>query len=181
MNIYGMFGPILSILQGVLKLPSDVTWKGWEKNATGRFAVFSYAFAGSPAVTLTGCCFPDNGEKARSKISISAGSRGEIVIDPASGAIIRITIEHDLRGFVPTRRSDLVVGYGPVEINGKTHILPEYGVGIMRERSVVTLPQWNAEFATWGPYETRMNVFTFSQYHQFLGNARILPGFEPIQ
>ena len=181
LNTYGMFGPILSILQGVLKLPSDVTWKGWEKSATGRFAVFSYAFPGSPAVTLTGCCFPDNGEKARSNISISAGSRGEIVIDPASGAIIRIQIENDLRGFVPTRRSDLVVGYGPVEINGKTYILPEYGVGIMRERSVVTLPQWNAEFATWGPYETRMNVFTFSQYHQFLGNARILPGFEPIQ
>jgi hypothetical protein len=56
-------------------------------------------------------------------------------------AIIRIQIEHDLRGFVPTRRSDLVVGYGPIEINGKTYILPEYGVGIMRERSVVTLPQ----------------------------------------
>ena len=104
--------PILSVLQGVLKLPGDVSWKGWEKNATGRFAVFSYAFAGSPAVTLTGCCFPDNREKARSNISISAGSRGEIVIDPASGAIIRMQIEMICED--SSRRSDRTCGgHGP--------------------------------------------------------------------
>ena len=179
MNTYGTFGPALSMLLGVLKFPGGITWKAWEKSGTGRFAVFNYANAGSPAVNLTGCCFPDGGEKAL--INISADSRGEIVIDPASGAISLIQIENDLRGFVPTKRSDLVVGYGPVEINGKTYILPQYGVGIMRDRSVVMLPEWNVAFPTWGPYETHMNVFTFDHYHRFLSNARVLPGFEPAR
>jgi len=175
---YGTFGPVLILFQDVLRLPGAVTWKGWEKSANGRVAVFSYRYRGTPAVSLAGCCFPNSDENSR--VSISAGSSGEIVIDPASGAILRVQIENDLAGFVPMKRSDLVVGYGPVEINGKTYILPLYSVNIVRARTRVTLPQWNVNFRVWGPYETEMSVFTFDQYHNFRATSRILPGFQPV-
>jgi hypothetical protein len=45
---------------------------------------------------------------------------------------------------------------------------------------VATLPQWNVGFAVWGPYETRMNVFNFDQFHEFRGDAHILSGFERV-
>jgi hypothetical protein len=57
---------------------------------------------------------------------------------------------------------------------------PLRSVSISRSRSVATYLQWNAGFATWRPYETQMNVFTFDEYHMFRGNARVLPGFERI-
>ena len=74
----------------------------------------------------------------------------------------------------------MMVSYGPMEIGGNTYIVPLRSVNIWRSRSVVSLPQWDTSFATWGRYETRMNVFTFDQYHMFRGNSRVLPGFEQV-
>jgi hypothetical protein len=174
LRTYGSFGPILSIIQAVLKLPGDVSWKRWDKGETGRLAVFRFASPGTPSVTLVGCCFPDSNGRTRSGISPSP--RGEIVIDPSSGAILRVQLEPDLQGFAPAKRSDIVVSYGPVQIGGKTYILPLRSVSIWRGRNVVMLPEWNVGFRTWGPYETHMNTFTFGQYHMFRGESRILSG-----
>jgi VWFA-related protein len=174
----GTFGPVLRSVQSLLKLPDTVQWSHWETSAEGRVAVFSYRHAGSSTVTLTGCCFPDNDEHGR--MAILAGSHGEIAIDPASGAILRILVEDDLEGFVPTKQLDTVVSYGPVMIHGRSYIVPRYSVSRMRSRSVAMFPQGEIDFATWGPYETQMSVFTFDEYHRFRGNARVLPGFEPV-
>jgi VWFA-related protein len=178
LNSYGTFGPILFLLQRVLNSSGAVGWKRWEKNASGRVAVFSYVNSTTPTVTLAGCCFPDGGKNARTEIH--AGSHGEISIDPASGAILRVQMEYDLRGFVPARVSGMVVEYGPVTIDGKSYIVPQYSVSIIRLRSVATLLQWNVGFPTWGPYETQMNVFHFDQYHRFTSKSRVLPGFDPV-
>jgi hypothetical protein len=67
-----------------------------------------------------------------------------------------------------------------MEIGGKTYVVPLRSVNIWRSRSIATLRQWNIGFATWAPYETQMNVYTFDQYHMFRGNARVLPGFEQV-
>jgi VWFA-related protein len=179
LQTYGTFGPILNVLlQFVSKSPGDVTWGWWEKSANGRRAVFRYRIAGNPTLDLVGCCYPNGSPGAR--VKISAGSHGEFVIDPETGAILRVQTESDLPGLVPTKQSDMMVSYGPVEIGGKTYVVPLRSVSIWRSRSVARLLQWNIDFATWGPYETQMNVFTFDQYHMFRGNARILPGFEQV-
>jgi VWFA-related protein len=178
LQTYGTFGPILNLLQAVSKSAGDVTWGWWEKCNNGRRAVFLYRIAGIPTLNLSGCCYPNGNKDAR--IEISAGSHGEFAIDPGTGAILRLQTESDLPGFVPTKRSDMMVSYGPVEIGGKTYIVPVRSVNIWKSRSVAMLLQWNLSFATWGPYETQMNVFTFDQYHVFRGNARILPGFEQV-
>jgi hypothetical protein len=74
----------------------------------------------------------------------------------------------------------MMVSYGPVQIGGKTYIVPLRSVNIWRGRSSAMLLQWDVGFVAWGPYATQMNVFTFDQYHVFRGNARILPGFEQV-
>ena len=178
MNTYGIFGPILNSLEQVLNTTGAVAWKEWEKSASGRLAVFSFVNAATPSVTLAGCCYPDGGKNARTEIH--PGSHGEITIDPASGAILRFQIEYDMQGFVPTRVSGIVVEYGPVIIDGKAYIVPQYSVSFIRLRSVITLSEWNVGFPTWGPYVTQMNVFHFDQYHRFISKSRVLPGFEPV-
>jgi VWFA-related protein len=177
LTTYGTFGPILRIVRTVLKTPGSVTWEHWESSVTGRRAVFHFGFARNPMANLIGCCFPDGQEK--SHIGLSTSSHGEIAIDPSSGAILRVQMESDVNGFIPVKRSDLLVSYGPVEIDGNTYILPLRSVNIERGRMVVRLSQWNLGFPTWGPYETQMNVFTFDSYHMFRGNARMLSGFDP--
>jgi VWFA-related protein len=172
----GTFGPILSLLQAVLKSPGDVTWESWKQSTNGRRAVFRYRLTGVPTLTLSGCCYPNGNGGAQ--VRFAADSHGEFVIDPGTGAIIRIQTEAELPGFVPEKRSDMMVSYGPVEIGGGKYIVPLRSVNIARSRSVPALLQWNVEFNTWGPFETQMNVFTFDQYHLFHGKARLLPGFE---
>jgi VWFA-related protein len=178
LRTYGTFGPILGLLQFVSKSPGDVTWESWEQSTNGRRAGFRYRLAGAPTLDLSGCCYPNGSQGART--TISANSHGEFVIDPGTGAILRVQTESDLPGFVPTKRSDMMVSYGPVEIGGKMYVVPLRSVNIWRSRSVATVLQWNIGFATWGPYETQMNVFTFDQYHMFSGKARVLPGFEQV-
>lgn len=174
----GTFGPILNVVENAFTDRSSVVWKRWEKSAYGRLAVFGYAYPGKPMVSLVGCCFPNGAGHPQTRIS--AESHGEITIDPQNGAILRIQVQNDLAGFVPAKRSDIEVSYGPVEIQGKTFIVPLQGVSIWRGRTVNMLTQWDTlGFAAWGPYETLMNVFTFEHYHNFRSSARILPGYTP--
>jgi VWFA-related protein len=178
LQTYGTFGPILELLQDLLKSPDNIKWGWWEDGPDGRRAVFRFRTTETPTLDLVGCCYPDG--NMNNRIRISADMHGELVIAPSTGAIVRIQKESELAGFVPTKRSDLMVSYGPVEIAGKTYILPLRSVSLWRGRSVATLPQWNVGFAVWGPYETRMNVFNFDQFHEFRGDAHILSGFERV-
>jgi hypothetical protein len=73
-----------------------------------------------------------------------------------------------------------MISYGPVEMGGKTYVVPQRSVIIWRGRSSTALFQWNVNFIAWGPYETMMNVFTFDQYHLFHGEARLLPSVEQM-
>lgn len=58
-------------------------------------------------------------------------------------------VQADLAAFVPVKRSDLIVTYGPVEIGGKTYILPVRSVSLSRGRTVVWLHQDALAFKTW--------------------------------
>lgn len=174
----GTFGPFLRTLADVLRVPGGLSWSRWENDSSKRSAVFRFGIFGVPSVSMAGCCFPDGGEKSR--VAISATAHGEIAIDPATGAILRAQVENDLSGFVPTEQEKIMVRYGPVNIAGNTYILPIRSVNFWRARAVATFFEWNLSFPTWGPYETKMNVFTFGHYHMFHGSTRMLPGFSPV-
>lgn len=146
LQTYGTFGSILHVLQVVSKPPSEVLWNGWEEAASGRRAVFRCHLNATPMLTLSGCCYPNGGSDARTQIL--SGSDGEFVIDPTSGEILLPQMQSDLAGFVRTDRADVMVSDGPVEIGGRTYIVPLRSVSIWRGRSVAALRQWDVGFFT---------------------------------
>jgi VWFA-related protein len=173
----GTFGPLLRVVQNAMDLSGAVTWSRWEQDAGARRAVFRYRVPAERSLyAVDGCCLPSG--DGSSGFAIKPGYHGEIAIDPASGAILRVEVEADLKGFVPLKQSDIMVSYGPVAIGGKVYILPERGVHIWRKRTVPVLEEWNAGFNTWGPYATILNQFTFADYHMFRGESRMLNGFQ---
>lgn len=112
-NLWDLWS-ILNVLQAPLKSPDNITWARWDEGPDGRRAVFRYRTTETPSLDLIGCCYPDGGKNAR--IGISADINGELVIDPGTGAVLRIQTISDLPGSVPTKRSEMMVSYGPVEI-----------------------------------------------------------------
>jgi VWFA-related protein len=171
---YGTFGPLLRAVMDPVVAPGGLTWSRWEKTeGGGQRAVFRYMVSAHRSRYQSGgCCLPDG--DGTISFRKQTGYHGEIAIDPANGALLRLTMQADLGGFVPLNRSDIMIAYGPVEIGGKTYICPVRSVSISRARSVPTLREWNDEFKTWGPYTTMLNDFVFEDYHVFRGQSRIL-------
>ena len=175
---YGTFGPILSLAQDVVAVPAALTWLRWEHDAGGTKAVFHYAVPLQKSrYEVWGCCLPDG--DGTNRFDVIAPYHGEISIDPASGAVVRLEAIADLGPFAPIRRSDIVVEYRPVEIGGKTYVCPVKSVSVMTSRSVMTLREWDEGFRTFGPYATTMNDITFDSYHVFRAGSRMLLGINP--
>lgn len=172
---YGTFGPILGAVMDMI-VPSGLVWRHWEEGASGPRAVFRYAFPPEKSLyQVGGCCLPDgDGTIAFRKL---AGYHGEITIDPASGAILRLTLQANLKSTTPLVRSDIMVEYGQVEIGGKSYICPVRSVSISRARSVIVLTEWDESFRTFGPYATMLDDITYDGYHMFRADSRLLPGF----
>jgi len=177
--VYGTFGPVLRAVKGVLADPAALTWSRWETDAAGgRRAVFRYVVPASASEFRTGgCCLPDG--EGNGGFTTMPGYHGEIAIDPASGAILRVETQADLEGFVPIDRSEVMVSYGPVTIGEKTYICPLRSVSIWRARSVTAHWEWNQGFRDWGPWATKLIEFRFDDYHIFRANVRILPAVNP--
>jgi hypothetical protein len=179
LRTYGTFGPVLGAVKGALA--NGATWSRWEKDASGeRRAVFRFAVPKALSrYEVGGCCLPD-GDGAINFVRMTAYHE-ETAIDPASGTVLRVELEADLNGYVPLDRADVMVAYGPVEIDGKTYICPVRSVGILRARSVNMLTEWNDSmgFLAWGPYATKLNDFRYDDYHKFQAKSRMLPGFTP--
>lgn len=179
LTTYGTFGPVLGAVRSALAL--GVMWSHWEKGSDGgRRAVFRYAVPATASQFMVGgCCRP--GGDGTVGFSRMAGYHGEMAIDPASGALLRVTVQADLNGFVPMGRAEIMVVYGPVDIGGKTYICPVRSVGLWRARSLNTMTEWNTDaFLAWGPYATKLNDFRFDDYHTFRAKVRILPGFTQV-
>ncbi|MFZ0662882.1 MAG: VWA domain-containing protein [Acidobacteriaceae bacterium] len=171
---YGTFGPLLVVITHAIA--SGLRWDRWEQGPAGRIAVFRYRVPQKESLYLTGgCCRPDG--DGTSPFEKLAAYHGEIAIDPATGAILRIELEADVKGFVPLARSDIMVAYGPVDIGGETYICPVRSVSIWRARAVIALVEWDESFLTWGPYATLLNDFTFDKYHMYRAQSRVLAGF----
>jgi VWFA-related protein len=171
---YGTFGPVLGLVHDAIAAPSALTWSRWEHSPSGPRAVFRYMVP-EPVYGVWGCCLPGgNGTTAFEGL---AGYHGEIEIDPASGAILRLEVDADLSGFTPLHRSDIMITYGPVEIGGKTFICPLRSVALTRMRSVTMLMEGDEGFRTYGPYDTELNDITYGDYHMFRGESRMMPGF----
>lgn len=175
LTTYGVFGPSLQIMREIVTDSSLVRWSHWEQDSNGRRAIFNYSIPTARSLfQITACCLPDG--DGSGDIKILAGHHGQITIDTASGAILRLSVIADIKGFLPILRSDLMIAYGPVNVGGKTYICPVKSVTAFTGRSRLQRSSWGWGFWTYGPPETQLNDFEFDNYHIFRSSSRVLPG-----
>jgi VWFA-related protein len=179
LDTQGTFGPILAVIfYGVSGAHSEFTWSQWEQGSEGLQAVFRYVVPQTAShFEVNFCCLADpDGTIPLNKV---AGYHGEVAIDPARGAILRVTVDADLEPRLPMLSSGIMVEYGPVLIGEKTYICPTRSVSISRWRGVDILTKWGQTFGVYGRYKTMLNDMAFEKYHIFRAQSRILPGYTP--
>ena len=177
----GVFGPILGRVLVDAAQGGKLVWSHWESGDGGPRAVFRYTVPREKShYQVEYCCvFSDNGGRVFQQFS---GYHGLIAIDPNNGAILRVTLEADLKRTDPLVRSDIMVEYSPVEIGGKTYVcpiksvsislapaLPSNAFEIQRYRNtIVDNNQTSREHL-----QTLLNDVVFAQYHLFHAEAHI--------
>jgi hypothetical protein len=93
---------------------------------------------------------------------------------------IEADLEEDRDPHAPLIRPVLMVNYGPVEIGGNRYVSPPRSVSLSRGRTLKIMGGWGIPFIVYGPFETLVNDFSFSEYHKFGSESRMLTGFEEI-
>ena len=171
---YGTFGPILGAASDAVVESTDFGWSRWEQDKKGVRAVFRYTIPQEKShFRVVYCCLPD-GDGTTSFHTVR-GYEGEITLDPATGAVLRLTMEADLNGDLPIIRSQVLVEYGPVDIGGKTYICPVKSIAIWRSRTVSLLAlDWGQSFRSYGPFATMLSDLTFDDYHIFRAESHML-------
>jgi len=182
LDTHGIFGPVLAaVLSAAADRQSSLSWSRWEESEQGKLAVFRFVIPFS-IFNITHCCLPEG--DGTTVYRATPGYRGEFAVDPSSSAIMRVAIEADLDEdrdpHDPLIRSAQMIEYGPVEIGGKRYISPLRSVSVLRGRTNKVIYDWGIPFIVNGPYELLVNDFTFSEYHKFGSESRILTGFEEI-
>lgn len=187
LNAWGVFGPILDTVI-VDAARSTFTWAGWTQDPAGPLAVFRYSVPMEHSnYGVKFCCVPTNGAFL-SGVDRRTAYHGILLVEPETGLIRQLTLQADLNkgdlatllaealeGY-PLQRADLWIQYGPVQIAGRTYNLPLQSVAISCARTVVAdrknLPQI-------GPLKTFINKVTFSNYHEFRSESRIITSGTP--
>ena len=170
LTTFGEFGPILSVVI------ADIThgklyWGHWEQGATGLQAVFRYEV---PQEISHYTVLFRAGEKPQ-----TPAYHGEIAVDPANGTILRVALVSQLIAPEAVETSTLVE-YSSVAIGNGTYICPVRGVALSRvPGSTVQLTSPDdegrpASYATIPP-QTLVNDVSFTEYHVFHGDVRVLP------
>lgn len=118
-----------------------------------------------------------------------AAYHGEIAIDPETGSILRITLETELKPPYEDFRHAVAVEYGSVTIGDRAYICPVESVALSRittSKTVRRLPEApntiirtadetgsKSAVGTW--LLTYLNDVSFTDYHVFRSETRILP------
>ncbi len=107
-----MFGPVLATVL-VDAAQGKLAWSHWEQVAAAPLAVFRFAVPREKShYEVEFCCVTADNGSYRVFRQFS-GYHGEMAVDPATGAILRLTLEADLKPADKIVRSDILVEYGP--------------------------------------------------------------------
>lgn len=166
----GEFGPILPVVMGDV-IHGKLYWGHWELGASGPLAVFRYTVPVEVShYTLLGV-----GDSPQ-----LPGYHGEIAVDPELGTIMRVTLVAEPRPPWQGWESSILVEYGPVKIGDGTYTCPLRAVALSR------IPAMSYELNKENevnpeesklpiPARTFLNDVTFTDYHVFHADVRILP------
>lgn len=153
---WGEFGPLLGVVVTDL-LKGKIGWSHWEQTADGPGAVFRFMVdADKSRYVVHDCCDLKDGRSRDSKTT--PAYHGEIAIEPATGAVLRIVLKADLAPDIDLSRADLAVNYKRVDIGGRSYVLPVKSVSLSKTPTIVAI-----------------NDVVFDDYHQFRGEMRIVP------
>ena len=162
----GEVGPILGVVLAG-DTPGKMKWGHWEQSATGLEAVFQYSVSQAQSKYIVSL------PVGRQIEEILPAYHGEIMIDPANGNVLRVSVIAD---FAPPNQkfvSSIAVEYGPVAIGGTNYICPIKSVAVSK------IPVGESADGVQGanlPIKTEVNDVAFTDYHLFRAEARILTG-----
>lgn len=175
----GEFGPILATVFGDAA-HGKLAWSHWEQGPKGNVAVFRFDVPKSAShYQVRFCCV------AQRVFEQFPAYHGEIMVDPASGTILRLTLLADMSREDPIAKAELMVQYGPVELGAETYYCP------IRSVSVSVAPVQSGQqvlmsSGLWGrsptelndpahaPTQTMLNETVFERYHLFRADVQIL-------
>ena len=183
----GEFGPILgTVLADAAQ--GRIEWSHWEHGSTGDEAVFMYEVPRAKShYDVKFCCVESDTASIFEQFS---GYHGEIALDPAGGAILRITMLADLKPANPVSKASVMVEYGAVEIGGKSYICPRRSVAEVQAYqqaapkspdeppSYFALHSDELNSAEKGELQTLLNDVTYEQYHLFRSESRVITSNE---
>lgn len=192
LRTWGIFGPVLVTLWTDISR-SHLAFSHWEQGPSGVLAVFHFDVPEAQShYQVDFCCTEDSEHTHLRDFRNFAGYTGEIAVDPASGAILRLQIEAGLppHGFM--ERAAIAVEYGPVLIGGKAYICPVRSIALSRARETHYVTSVLEDFGVMnpnpvapserpkqttlktGPMQSMLNESLFGQYHVFRASARML-------
>jgi hypothetical protein len=148
-------------------LRAGATWQRWEQGASEPVAIFRYAVPEDQSNYLVG--IPSGGKIK----DVYPGYHGEIAIDPATGAILRISVVSELTSPYQGMQTAIQVEYGPVTIGEQSYICPVRGVAFSK---VPVAQGAAAQSGSAIDVQTQLNDVAFTQYHLFRSEARIVTG-----
>jgi hypothetical protein len=160
----GEFGPILSVVLGDV-MHGEIAWQRWEQGASEPVVVFRYAVPEEQSNYMVGV-------PSRDRIKqVHPGYQGEIAINPATGAIPRISMIAEMPPPYEATQSAILVEYAPVAIGAQSYICPLRGVAFYKAPSAnATVVRPGLAFYM----QTHVNDVAFTQYHLFRPTARIV-------
>jgi hypothetical protein len=181
LSSWGEFGPLPAIVLAD-SARGELKWKRWERAASGPLAVFEFKVPRNAShYAVNYCCVrqvdgpdPDHPYMTKDEIANSyrgtPGYHGTISVEPETGAILRLTLQSELRESDPITISEIAVQYGNVEIGDKSYICPVKSIAIS---SVLVGSETSSNVWT----VLRLNDVLFTGYHRFGSTVKILPGF----
>jgi VWFA-related protein len=157
----GEFGPILATVMDAMY--GKFRWLRWERGASGPAAEFFYAVPKDLSHYRVGITI---GDKVEERFT---AYHGEIEVDPATGAILRLSVVPEMAAN-DGMKAAIEVEYAPVRIGDLSYICPVRGVAF----SKYLLPTIGATPAAATPVEIMLNDVTFTRYHLLHSEARIV-------
>ena len=192
LRTWGIFGPVLVTLWTDMTR-GQLAFSHWEQLSqnSSPLAVFHFQVPEAQShYAVDFCCVEDSEHTQVRDLNTTVGYSGEISVDPASGAILRVRIEADLKPNGLMQRAAIFVEYEPVTIGDRTYICPVRSVALSRAHQTLHVtagidygrmaPHMNLanrpEQTTLqtGPEQTMLNESLFGDYHVFRASARML-------
>jgi VWFA-related protein len=182
LSTYGVFGPILSTVL-LDAAQSKLAWGHWEQGPAGLEAIFSYAVPKEKShYEVNYCCVAEIGASVVANVHPFrqiVGYHGALAIDPATGAILRLIAEAELKPTDPVSKANILVEYSNVEIAGKSYICPVRSVSSAVGQTIQVDPKYKFALARqMQPLKNSVNEVSFQNYHVFRSDSRVLTGEE---